>query len=744
MEEKQVHKGRIILLISLIVIVFVSFALKLMQYQIVNAEEYKEMAQGNYTSVQSIDAARGEILDRYGRPLAVNQVSYDIMINEAYLPADMKNTVIERIILLMEQEGQTWIDTLPISTTEPFTFLTETDSQKTQIEKLKTDNKINLDATADVTLNNLLDKYDLLEYNCASCGYVYQGDISTEKDDYVCPECGAAKSQFTLADRTMARKIAGVRYQMEVYGSNASNPYTFSKDIPIDVVVKIREYSQQMPGVEIKETTSRRYVDGTLAPHAVGVVGSINAEEYEAENAQILEQIKEEHPDWTEEQINELYQEQKYGYNDIIGKSGLEYAMEDELRGERGKKRITTDAQGNVLSTEIIKQAVPGNTIVTTLDKDLQRAALEGSAEFLEMAKKTYSPEEGGSADRISVVAQDVKTGEILAMVNYPTYDLSDYYTKYSELSSDPLHPLINYCTQGIYMPGSIYKPVVGIGALASGVIDGDTLIDCKQIYQTGTDYNPRCLGLHGPINIQYALMVSCNYFFYEAGTRQGIDNIVKYSEQLGLGVESGIELSEATGHVSCPEYYESVREGQVGGTWTYGNVLQSSIGQLDNAYTPLQMANYVATLANDGTRMRSHLVKSVESYNLEETISVTEPEVLNQVEADQEAFDQVREGMVRCSRDTTRGSARYYFGDYPIDVAAKTGTPQASGGDLDATFIAYAPAYDPEIAVAVVVENGYSGQRGAPIAKAIFNEYFGLNEETETQQQNTDGQLIP
>ena len=141
---------------------------------------------------------------------------------------------------------------------------------------------------------------------------------------------------------------------------------------------------------------------------------------------------------------------------------------------------------------------------------------------------------------------------------------------------------------------------------------------------------------------------------------------------------------------------------------------------------------------------MRARLVRAVESYKLEETISVTDTEVIKQVEADQEAFDQVREGMVRCSRDTTRGSARYYFGDYPIDVAAKTGTPQASGGDLDATFIAYAPAYDPEIAVAVVVENGYSGQRGAPIAKAIFNEYFGLNEETETQQQNTDGQLIP
>lgn len=697
------------MLVGMIVIVFVAFSLRLMNYQIVQADEYQQMAQGSYTSVQTIDAARGEILDRYGRPLAVNEVSYDIMINEAYLPNDMKNTVIERIILLMEQEGQTWIDTLPISTTEPFTFLDETESQQNQLEQIKTENRINLDADAQTTLENLLEKYDLDE----------------------------------MEDKVMARKIAGVRYQMEVYGSNDSTPYTFSQDIPIDVVVKIKEYSQQMPGIEIKETTSRRYVDGSLAPHAVGVVGSITAEEYSAYNEAILEQIKEEHPDWTEEQIDEEYQLQRYGYSDIIGKSGLEYAMEDELRGERGQRLITTDAQGNVLSSEIIKQAVPGNTIVTTIDKDLQRAAIQGCIDFLEMVSETYAPDEGGSADRISVVAQDVKTGEILAMVNYPTYDLSDYYTNYAELSSDPLRPLINYCTQGVYMPGSIYKPVVAIGGLASGVIDADTLIDCQQIYQTGTSYNPRCLGLHGPINVQYALMVSCNYFFYETGTRQGIDNIVKYSEQLGLGVESGIELSEATGHVSSPEYYESAREGQTDSTWTYGNVLQSAIGQLDNAYTPLQMANYTATLANNGTRMRSHLVKSIESYNLEETISTVEQEVLNQVEASADDFEQVRQGMIRCATDATRGSARYYFADYPITVAAKTGTPQASGGALDATFIAYAPADDPEIAVAVVVENGYSGQRGAPVARAVFNEYFGLNEE-DIQQQNTDGQLIP
>ncbi len=709
MDEKKTGKGRVFLLVAVIIIIFVAFALRLMNYQIVQGDDYQQMAQGNYTSIQTIDAARGELLDRYGRPLAVNEVSYDVMINEAYLPNDMKNTVIERIILLMEQEGQTWIDTLPISTTEPFTFLDETDIQKKQLEQIKTNNKINLDADAETTLQNLLEKYDLDE----------------------------------MEDRVMARKIAGVRYQMEIYGSNDSTPYTFSQDIPIDVVVKIKEYSQQMPGIEIKETTSRRYVDGSLAPHAVGIVGSITQEEYTSYNEQILEQIKQEHPDWSEDQINQEYQLQKYGYSDIVGKSGLEFAMEDELRGERGQRLITTDASGNVLSSEVIKQATPGNTIVTTIDKDLQRAAIQGCIDFLEMVSETYAPDEGGSADRISVVAQDVKSGEILAMVNYPTYDLSDYYTNYAQLSSDPLHPLINYCTQGIYMPGSIYKPVVAIGGLASGVIDADTLINCQQIYETGTSYNPRCLGRHGPINVQYALMVSCNYFFYETGTRQGIDNIVKYSKELGLGVESGIELSEATGHISSPEYYESVRQGQTDDTWTYGNVLQSSIGQLDNAYTPLQMANYVATLANNGKRMRSHLVKSIESYNLEETVSTVEPEVLNQVEASADDFEQVRQGMIRCATDATLGSARYYFADYPITVAAKTGTPQASGGDLDATFIAYAPANDPEIAVAVVVENGYSGQRGAPIARSVFNEYFGLNDDTEVQQ-SSDGQLIP
>lgn len=192
----------------------------------------------------------------------------------------------------MESEGQSWIDTLPISTTEPFAFLTETESQKRQLEQIKTNNKINLDADVQTTLDNLFKKYKLIHYTCKECGYRYEGELSEEKEDYVCPECGASKEQFEAYDRLMARKIAGVRYQMEIYGSSTSTPYTFSKDIPIDVVVTIKEYSQQMPGIEIKETTSRRYVDGSLAPHAIGVVGSITQEEYTANNQAILERTK--------------------------------------------------------------------------------------------------------------------------------------------------------------------------------------------------------------------------------------------------------------------------------------------------------------------------------------------------------------------------------------------------------------------------------------------------------------------
>ncbi|MGN0664665.1 MAG: penicillin-binding transpeptidase domain-containing protein [Negativibacillus sp.] len=686
MKKQSSVTVRLTLLSLLIGLIFISFGIRLMSLQVVHGSEYKEQVQQGVTYRQQVEPTRGEILDRYGRPFAVNKVSYDIVINVAYLPTSERNGVIQKIIELVEQEGQDWIDNLPISKTEPFTFTDGPDAES-QIKQLKKiAGNLTPDTDAPMTMEQLLEKYDL---------------------DH-------------MEDRVLARKIAGVRYEMERTGTNSTTPYVFAEDISMELVMKIQEYSFDMPGIEIAQSTTREYVDGDLGSSFIGITGYISAEEYA-------------------EADKEIYQ-----YSDRIGKNGLEKAAESLLKGTRGTREILVDAKGNVLSSSITEPATPGNTIITTIDKDLQEAALTGLENQIHYMQEHMAKDDGGSADAGAVVAVDVKTGEILAMANYPTYDLSEYYSNYSELANDPMRPLFNRATQGTYMPGSIFKPVVGVGALAEGIIDRDTKIECTHIYNRFLPYYPaQCLGTHGFININFALTVSCNIFFYEAGYQLGIEKIADYAKQLGLGVPTGIEIEEALGRVSTPELFEELRaNNDPPESWEAGNVIQAAIGQLDHKFTPLQLASYTATLANNGTRMKLHLIKEVKNYTLDETIETIEPVVLNQVEADDEVWDAVREGMTSVSRDTTYGSSRYYLGSYPIVVPSKTGSPQATADKTNATFICYAPADDPEIAIAVVIENGASGQKAAPVALAILNEYFGLNQEEETSQAGTG--LLP
>lgn len=686
MKKQSSVTVRLTLLSLLIGLIFISFGIRLMSLQVVHGSEYKEQVQQGVTYRQQVEPTRGEILDRYGRPFAVNKVSYDIVINVAYLPTSERNGVIQKIIELVEQDGQNWIDNLPISKTEPFTFTDGPDAES-QIKQLKKiAGNLTPDTDAPMTMEQLLEKYDL---------------------DH-------------MEDRVLARKIAGVRYEMERIGANSTTPYVFAEDISMELVMKIQEYSFDMPGIEIAQSTTREYVDGDLGSSFIGITGYISAEEYA-------------------EADKEIYQ-----YSDRIGKNGLEKAAESLLKGTRGTREILVDAKGNVLSSSITEPATPGNTIITTIDKDLQEAALTGLENQIHYMQEHMAKDDGGSADAGAVVAVDVKTGEILAMANYPTYDLSEYYSDYSELANDPMRPLFNRATQGTYMPGSIFKPVVGVGALAEGIIDRDTKIECTHIYTRFLPYYPaQCLGTHGFININFALTVSCNIFFYEAGYQLGIEKIADYAKQLGLGVPTGIEIEEALGRVSTPELFEELRaNNDPPESWEAGNVIQAAIGQLDHKFTPLQLASYTATLANNGTRMKLHLIKEVKNYTLDETIETVEPVVLNQVEADDEVWDAVREGMTSVSRDTTYGSSRYYLGSYPIVVPSKTGSPQATADKTNATFICYAPADDPEIAIAVVIENGASGQKAAPVALAILNEYFGLNQEEETSQAGTG--LLP
>ena len=673
MKKQNSSSARLILLIGVMAVVFICFGIRLMSWQIVHGEEYKEQVQQGVTYQQQVEPSRGEILDCYGREFAVNKVSYDIMINVAYLPTSERNGVIQKIIELMEQEEQEWIDNLPVSYEEPFTFTEgpEAESQIKQLKKLA--GNLTADTDAETTMDQLLEKYDLDE----------------------------------MEDRVLARKIAGVRYEMERIGTNSSTPYTFAEDISMDLVVKIQEYSFDMPGIEISQSTTREYVDGELGSSFIGVTGYISADEY----AEVDKSL--------------------YEYSDKIGKNGLEKAAESLLKGTRGTREILVDSKGNVLSSTVTEEATPGYTIITTIDKDIQRAAVEGLDDQIHYMQEHMAEDDGGTADAGAVVAVKVKTGEILAIANYPNYDLSEYYSNYSELANDSMRPLFNRATQGTYTPGSIFKPVVGVAAMAEGVIDTDEKVECTHIYTRFTDYQPKCLGNHGFIDINFALTVSCNIFFYDIGYRVGIDKIADYAKQLGLGVATGIEIEESLGRVSTPELFEQLRANNAQAeTWSAGNVLQASIGQLDHSFTPLQLASYTATLANNGTRMKLHLIKEVKSYDLTETIETVEPVVLNTVEAEDEVWEAIREGMTSVSRDTTYGSSRYYLGAYEIVVPSKTGSPQVTTEKTNATFICYAPAEDPEIAIAVVIENGASGQKAAPVALSILNEYFGLNEE--------------
>ncbi len=680
MKKQGSSNGRLFLLMAVVALIFVGFAVRLMSVQIVHGSEYKERVQQGVTYRQQVEPSRGEIFDCYGRPFAVNKVGYDIVINVAYLPTGERNAVIQKIIELVDEEGQQWIDNLPVSAAEPFTFINgpDADSQIKQLKKIA--GNLTADTSAQVTMEQLLERYDLHE----------------------------------MQDKTLARKIAGVRYEMERTGTNSTTPYTFAKDISMDLVVKIQEYSFDMPGIEIAQSTTREYVDGELGSSFIGITGFISADEYEKVDKTL------------------------YQYSDRIGKNGLEKAAESLLKGSRGTREILVDSKGNVLSSTVTEEAEPGYSIITTIDKDLQQAALDGLKEQIAHMQNTMAEDDGGLADAGAVVAVNVKTGEILAMANYPTYDLSDYYTNYSELANDAMRPLFNRAAQGTYVPGSIFKPAVGTAGLINGIIDRDSKVECTHIYTRFLDYQPKCLGNHGYIDLNFALTVSCNIFFYDVGYQLGIDAIGDYARQLGLGVSTGIEIEEALGRVSSPELFEELRaHNDPPETWSAGNVLQASIGQLDNKFTPLQLASYTATLANNGQRMKLHLIKEVKDYNLEESIEVVEPVVLNTVEADEEVWDAVREGMISVSRDTTYGSSRYYLGAYPITVASKTGSPQANG-TTDATFICYAPAEDPEIAIAVVIENGSSGQKAAPVALSILDEYFGFNSDEEGKYNET------
>ena len=497
------------------------------------------------------------------------------------------------------------------------------------------------------------------------------------------------------------RIIMGVRYSMEKSDFSVSYPYVFANDISTELMMIVSESYSYLKGVEIEIVTYREYIDPELAVHLLGTTGKISAEEWQT------------------------YKEQGYSYDDIVGKSGVEKAFESYLKGQDGELTYYFDKQGNVVYTEVTKQPVQGNTVFLTIDSKLQKVAQEALAKNI---KKLNS--EGGQITGGAVVVTDVKTGEVLASANYPTYSFVDYYNDYNSVQSAPNSPLYDRAFRGLYPPGSAFKPLVAVAGLNEKIINLQSVVYCNKKYTYYEDYQPSCMHKHGDMNVISAISKSCNCFFFDVGRQIGITKLNGYAVKFGLGVKTGVEIAESQGVIAGPTFSTSQ-----GNKWYDGMTLAAAIGQSDNAFTPLQLSVFTATIANGGTRYKTTLLNSVRSSVDNSLIFANSPQVLATVGAGEKAMSIVMDGMHSV---TSEGTASAYFADYPISVGGKTGTAQTKGLD-NSVLTVFAPFDDPQISISIVIEHGQKSYSTGPIAKEILDEYFfGSAEEYDEKLPNT------
>ena len=432
----------------------------------------------------------------------------------------------------------------------------------------------------------------------------------------------------------------------------------------------------------------RSWPDGTLLPHALGTVGPITAEQWEVLAGSGI------------------------AMNAQIGQSGLEAAYEQLLHGTDGRVLVTAGSEG-VLQEQLTKAPEPGAVLQLTLDANLQRAVQQALADHLETLRTTKSAGSGREASAGAVVVVDTETGGILAAANQPSFDLSDYRSNYAALAADPAAPLFDRTVQGLYAPGSAFKPAVAASALAAGLITPEDTVNCTGRYLYYSDYQPRCLQIShsGRVNLFTALKYSCNIFFYDVGRRLGVDRFSTTAQTLGLAADTGVEVASASGQLTW-----STDE-----NFTAGLALQAAIGQANTAVSPMQLAAYAAALANDGRRPALHYAARALDSQTGQTLWQYRTRVLSIQPGGEEVFAPIREGMI------AMGQTLSALSGLEMTVACKTGSPQRAETLPDGShytnsvLIAYAPAEQPRVAVAIVLEYGGGGANAAPLLRAVL-----------------------
>ena len=666
--------------------------------QIVHGAEYYASSQRKIANTETVEAARGEILDRYGRVLVSNRTSYKVDL-AVPLMGENRNSTILSLLQICREQGVTWTDTLPISSTAPFTYTLDTASSTARSRFTSLAAKR---GWTDSGLDALLARLDAAPQDDTADGT--GGTGSTDAGTPVSADAMlaqmAADSDFQLDASQLSpedyRAMLGILYELSLRTQEVTRvDYTFAGDVDIDFISRVKETG--LVGVEISPSTVRTYYTSAAA-QILGRVGQMDETEWQT------------------------YQSQGYAMDDTVGKDGVEKAFESYLHGTEGVRDVETNTSGKVVNEVYQTEPQPGQNVVLTLDIRLQEA--------VERSLAAHVPKLA-TAQGAAVAVGNVKSGDVLALASYPTFDLSNFSAQYNALAADPLKPFFNRATLGTYPPGSTFKMVTAVGGLEDGIITPQTQILDTGKYTYYKDYQPMCWiyrqyhRTHGLQNVTQAITNSCNIFFYDTGRRLGIERLEYYAHLFGLGDPTGIEIPEKTGVVAGPEYTASI-----GQNWYEGNVLPAAIGQENNRFTPLQLADYVATLVNGGNHWSAHLLKAVKSSDFSQVVSRYDDTLASTVQISQANLDAVKAGMLEV---TQSGSVSGYFKSLNVKVGAKTGSAQVSSDSAsNAVFVCFAPYDDPEIAMSIVVEHGGSGSELGAVAADILNYYFTASDNLE------------
>ncbi len=758
MDTKQFHR-RVWIMLLLLSLMLLGMGATLYDLQIVHGKDFYQQTQHRIAETEKVEAARGQLLDRNGRVLVSNRVVYQVTLDLDHMGDEGNDpaSVLLSLIQTAREDGVTWNDSLPISKSAPFGFttpepyMTQTVGEDGTVTKsltrlgrlavnmgwVKKDPTKEPEATpaASPKKEGFWDKlksfftgtptpepsdavpeppqqpdtlpvaYELLGKMCAS--FKIKGDGAV--DEAQAKREGLSVPTLNIGDMAPedARAVAGVFYELYLRSRDVyRTAYIFAEDVDIDFISRVKELS--LPGVIIEATTVRQY-HTTYAAHLLGRVGLMDEQEIKYYTA--LDEDGDGAPD--------------YERDDSVGKEGAEKAFESRLRGTSGVRELERNTSGKIVSQTWQLEPEPGDNVVLTLDIDLQKKIEDTLAASL---PNLESDEVEGAA----CVVLDVNSAEVLAAASYPTFDLSRYSADFAENSADPLHPLSNRAFQGQYPPGSTFKMVTAVAGLEEKIITPSTRIRDEGRYTFyGSTGAPQCWiyrqyhRTHGSVNVSKAIEVSCNYFFYDVGRQLGIDRLSDYAARFGLGQKTGVELTESQGVMAGPAYTESV-----GGKWYEGSTLSVAIGQESSQFTPVQLANYIATLVNGGTRNAVHLLKEVKSNDFSKILYTAQPEALSTIDIAPENLAAVKSGMLSL---TTDGSVRRYFANLDVQVGAKTGSAQISAQtESNAVFVCFAPYEDPEIAMAIVVEHGGSGSELGAMAADILSYYFSAQETRE------------